>query len=85
MSFESFLEYQVRWTEAFSIEGAESLIPGLDEAVNHGARHGVEEFVLGMAHRGRLNVLTNIFGKPRKQFFSEFEGRRLTISLLTVM
>ena len=59
----------------FSIEGAESLIPGLDEAVNHGARHGVKEFVLGMAHRGRLNVLTNIFGKPREQIFSEFEGK----------
>jgi 2-oxoglutarate dehydrogenase E1 component len=47
----------------------------LDEAVNHGARHGVKEFVLGMAHRGRLNVLTNIFGKPREQIFSEFEGK----------
>ena len=51
------------------------LFPGLDEAVNHGARHGVKEFVLGMAHRGRLNVLTNIFGKPREQIFSEFEGK----------
>jgi 2-oxoglutarate dehydrogenase E1 component len=47
----------------------------LDEAVNHAARNGVEEFVLGMAHRGRLNVLTNVFGKPRKQIFSEFEGK----------
>ena len=43
--------------------------------MNHGARHGVSEFVLGMAHRGRLNVLTNVFGKPRRQIFSEFEGK----------
>lgn len=75
VSFEAFLNTKFVGQKRFSIEGAESLIPGLDEAVNHGARHGVEEFVLGMAHRGRLNVLTNIFGKPRKQIFSEFEGK----------
>ena len=75
VSFEAFLNTKFVGQKRFSIEGAESLIPGLDEAVNHAARHGVEEFVLGMAHRGRLNVLTNIFGKPRKQIFSEFEGK----------
>ena len=75
VSFESFLNTKFVGQKRFSIEGAESLIPGLDEAVNHGARHGVSEFVLGMAHRGRLNVLTNVFGKPRKQIFSEFEGK----------
>jgi len=75
VSFESFLNTKFVGQKRFSIEGAESLIPGLDEAVNHGARHGVSEFVLGMAHRGRLNVLTNVFGKPRRQIFSEFEGK----------
>ena len=75
VSFESFLNTKFVGQKRFSIEGAESLIPGLDEAVNHGARNGVSEFVLGMAHRGRLNVLTNIFGKPRRQIFSEFEGK----------
>ncbi|MDG1919026.1 MAG: 2-oxoglutarate dehydrogenase E1 component [Schleiferiaceae bacterium] len=75
VSFESFLNTKFVGQKRFSIEGAEALIPGLDEAVNHGARYGVKEFVLGMAHRGRLNVLTNIFGKPRKQIFSEFEGK----------
>lgn len=64
VSFEAFLNTKFVGQKRFSIEGAESLIPGLDEAVNHGARHGVQEFVLGMAHRGRLNVLTNIFAKP---------------------
>jgi 2-oxoglutarate dehydrogenase E1 component len=75
VSFESFLNTKFVGQKRFSIEGAESLIPGIDEAINHAARHGVQEFVLGMAHRGRLNVLTNIFGKPRKQIFSEFEGK----------
>jgi len=75
VSFESFLNTKFVGQKRFSIEGAEALIPGLDEAVNHGARHGVKEFVLGMAHRGRLNVLTNVFGKPRTQIFSEFEGK----------
>ena len=75
VSFESFLNTKFVGQKRFSIEGAEALIPGLDEAVNHGARYGVKEFVLGMAHRGRLNVLTNVFGKPRRQIFSEFEGK----------
>jgi 2-oxoglutarate dehydrogenase E1 component len=75
VSFESFLNTKFVGQKRFSIEGAEALIPGLDEAVNHGARYGEKEFVLGMAHRGRLNVLTNVFGKPRKQIFSEFEGK----------
>lgn len=75
VSFEAFLNTKFVGQKRFSIEGAESLIPALDEAVEHGAKHGVEEYVLGMAHRGRLNVLTNVFGKPRKQIFSEFEGK----------
>ncbi|MDA0898871.1 MAG: 2-oxoglutarate dehydrogenase E1 component [Bacteroidetes bacterium] len=75
VSFEAFLNTKFVGQKRFSIEGAEALIPGLDEVVNHGARYGVKEFVLGMAHRGRLNVLTNVFGKPRKQIFSEFEGK----------
>lgn len=75
VSFEAFLNTKFVGQKRFSIEGAESLIPGLAEAINHAARHGVEEFVLGMAHRGRLNVLTNIFGKPRERIFSEFEGK----------
>ena len=75
VSFEVFLNTKFVGQKRFSIEGAESLIPVLAEAINHAARHGVEEFVLGMAHRGRLNVLTNIFGKPREQIFYEFEGK----------
>lgn len=75
VSFESFLNTKFVGQKRFSIEGAESLIPALDFAVEYAMQEGVEEFVMGMAHRGRLNVLSNIFGKPRKQIFSEFEGK----------
>ena len=57
------------------MEGAESLIPALDALVEHSSELGVEEFVMGMAHRGRLNVLANIFNKTYKEIFSEFEGK----------
>ena len=59
----------------FSLEGGESLIPALDAVVEAAADQGVEEFVMGMAHRGRLNTLTNIFGKSTKDIFSEFDGK----------
>lgn len=75
VSFEAFLNTKFVGQKRFSIEGAESLIPALEFAIQYGVSEGVEEFVMGMAHRGRLNVLSNIFGKPRKQIFSEFEGK----------
>ncbi|WPL17785.1 2-oxoglutarate dehydrogenase E1 component [Thiorhodovibrio winogradskyi] len=59
----------------FSLEGGEALIPLLDELIQRAGRDGVRELVIGMAHRGRLNVLTNIFGKPPQDIFAEFEGR----------
>ena len=75
VAFEAFLNTKFVGQKRFSIEGAESLIPGLDFMLQRGAELGVEEVVLGMAHRGRLNVLTNVFGKPASQIFSEFEGK----------
>lgn len=75
VSFESFLNTKFVGQKRFSIEGGESLIPGLDFMLQRAAELGVQEVVLGMAHRGRLNVLTNVFGKPHKQVFSEFEGK----------
>ena len=75
VSFENFLHTKYVGQKRFSLEGGESLIPALDAVVEAAADHGVEEFVMGMAHRGRLNTLTNIFGKSSKDIFSEFDGK----------
>ena len=75
VAFESFLNTKFVGQKRFSIEGAESVIPGLDFLLQRAAEIGGKEVVLGMAHRGRLNVFTNIFGKPTSQIFSEFEGK----------
>ena len=73
--FEQFLQKKFVGQKRFSIEGAESLIPALDALIEKGAELGIKEFVMGMAHRGRLNVLANIFNKTYKEIFSEFEGK----------
>ena len=71
--FEEFLQKKFLGAKRFSLEGGESLIPLLDMAVEEAARHGVREIVLGMAHRGRINVLANILDKPPAEIFFEFE------------
>lgn len=73
--FENFLGTKFLGQKRFSLEGAESLIPALDSVISKGADIGIQEFVIGMAHRGRLNVLTNILGKSYESIFSEFEGK----------
>ena len=75
VSFENFLHTKYVGQKRFSLEGGESLIPALDAVVEAAADQGVEEFVMGMAHRGRLNTLTNIFGKSSRDIFSEFDGK----------
>ncbi|MEO1009699.1 MAG: 2-oxoglutarate dehydrogenase E1 component [Bacteroidota bacterium] len=75
VAFESFLHTKYVGQKRFSLEGNETLIPALDAIVERAAGLGVEQFVMGMAHRGRLNVLTNIFGKSAKDIFSEFDGK----------
>ncbi len=72
-AFERFLHTRYPGEKRFSLEGAESLIPLLDRIVNEAPEFGVEELALGMAHRGRLNVLNNIVGKTYEQIFTEFE------------
>ena len=74
-SFEAFLGKKFVGQKRFSIEGGEALIPALDTLVNRGSELGVEYFVMGMAHRGRLNSLANIFEKRPRDIFSEFEGK----------
>jgi len=75
VSFESFLHTKYVGQKRFSLEGNETLIPALDSLIENAAKHGVKEFVMGMAHRGRLSTLTNIFGKSAKDIFSEFDGK----------
>ena len=75
VAFESFLHTKFVGQKRFSLEGGESIIPALDTVVEYGAELGVEEFVIGMAHRGRLNVLANVLGKTYNDIFAEFEGK----------
>lgn len=72
-SFEKFIDKKYLGHKRFSLEGSETLIPILDFLLNDAAEDGVKEIMLGMAHRGRLNVLANIIGKPLASIFSEFE------------
>ncbi|MFI7573569.1 multifunctional oxoglutarate decarboxylase/oxoglutarate dehydrogenase thiamine pyrophosphate-binding subunit/dihydrolipoyllysine-residue succinyltransferase subunit [Micromonospora sp. NPDC049497] len=73
-AFETFLQTKYVGQKRFSLEGGESLIPLLGEVLEASAEGGLDEVVIGMAHRGRLNVLANIVGKPYEKIFSEFEG-----------
>jgi len=72
---ERYLHTKYVGQKRFSLEGADALIASLNELIQAGGQSGVEEFVLGMAHRGRLNVLVNVLGKSPGQLFSEFEGK----------
>lgn len=74
-NFEAYLGKKFVGQKRFSIEGGEALIPALETLVNKGSDLGVEYFVMGMAHRGRLNTLINIFQKRPQDIFSEFEGK----------
>ncbi|WP_210686862.1 multifunctional oxoglutarate decarboxylase/oxoglutarate dehydrogenase thiamine pyrophosphate-binding subunit/dihydrolipoyllysine-residue succinyltransferase subunit [Mycolicibacterium sp. GESEQ-9] len=73
-AFETFLQTKYVGQKRFSLEGAETVIPMMDAAIDQAAEHGLAEVVIGMPHRGRLNVLANIVGKPYSQIFTEFEG-----------
>lgn len=73
-AFETFLQTKYVGQKRFSLEGAETVIPMMDAAIDQCAEHALAEVVIGMPHRGRLNVLANIVGKPYSQIFTEFEG-----------
>ncbi|MSQ69805.1 MAG: 2-oxoglutarate dehydrogenase E1 component [Betaproteobacteria bacterium] len=74
-TLEKYLHTRYVGQKRFSLEGGETLIACLDESVQRAGAHGIEEFVIGMAHRGRLNVLVNTLGKTPGELFSEFEGK----------
>ncbi|MGL5114770.1 MAG: 2-oxoglutarate dehydrogenase E1 component, partial [Beijerinckiaceae bacterium] len=72
--FEKFLDVKYTGTKRFGLDGGESLIPALEQIIKRGGNLGVKEVVLGMAHRGRLNVLTQVMNKPHRALFHEFKG-----------
>lgn len=74
VGFENFIHKKFVGQKRFSLEGGEALIPALDAVIGHGAELGISEFVIGMSHRGRLNVLTNILEKPYSHVFKEYVG-----------
>ncbi len=75
VSFEAFLQKKFVGQKRFSLEGGECLIPALDTIIEAAAEKGLQDFVMGMAHRGRLSTLANIFGKSTQAIFGEFEGK----------
>ncbi|MBL4624157.1 MAG: 2-oxoglutarate dehydrogenase E1 component [Flavobacteriales bacterium] len=81
VGFEQFLHKKYVGQKRFSLEGGESLIPALDAIVEKGSELGIQEFIMGMAHRGRLNVLANIFNKKHEDIFNEFEGKEFEENL----
>ncbi len=72
--FEKFIDVKYTGTKRFGLDGGEALIPALEQIIKRGGNLGVKEIVLGMAHRGRLNVLTQVLGKPHRALFHEFKG-----------
>ncbi len=72
--FEKFLDVKYKGTKRFGLDGGEALIPGLEQIIKRGGQLGVQDIILGMAHRGRLNVLTNVMSKPLRAVFHEFKG-----------
>jgi 2-oxoglutarate dehydrogenase E1 component len=82
-TLEKYLHTRYVGQKRFSLEGGETLIACMDEIVQRAGSQGVEELVVGMAHRGRLNVLVNTLGKSPKELFSEFEGKYSTEALVS--
>ena len=72
--FEQYIDIKYKGTKRFGLDGAESLIPALEQIIKRGGQMGLKEIVLGMPHRGRLNVLANVLGKPHRAIFNEFKG-----------
>jgi 2-oxoglutarate dehydrogenase E1 component len=72
--FEKFCDVRYTGTKRFGLDGGEAMVPALEQIIKRGGNLGVKEIVLGMAHRGRLNVLANVMGKPHRAIFNEFKG-----------
>ena len=73
-AFETFADVKYTGTKRFGLDGAEAMVPALEQIIKRGGQQGVKEIVIGMAHRGRLNVLANVMSKPLRAIFNEFKG-----------
>ncbi|MGE3065756.1 MAG: 2-oxoglutarate dehydrogenase E1 component [Hyphomicrobiaceae bacterium] len=73
-TFEKFADVKYTGTKRFGLDGAESMVPALEQIIKRGGQLGIKEIVMGMAHRGRLNVLSNVMAKPHRAVFNEFRG-----------
>ena len=73
-AFEKFSDVKYTGTKRFGLDGGEAMVPALEQIIKRGGQLGLKEIVLGMAHRGRLNVLANVMGKPHRAIFNEFKG-----------
>ncbi|WOJ90573.1 2-oxoglutarate dehydrogenase E1 component [Methylocapsa polymorpha] len=76
--FEKFLDLKYTGTKRFGLDGGEAMVPALEQIIKRGGALGVKDIVLGMAHRGRLNVLSQVMGKPHRAIFHEFKGGSFT-------
>ena len=76
--FEKFLDVKYTGTKRFGLDGAEAMVPALEQIIKRGGALGVQDIVLGMAHRGQLNVLSQVMGKPHQAIFNEFKGGSFT-------
>ncbi|MEM9278708.1 MAG: 2-oxoglutarate dehydrogenase E1 component, partial [Pseudomonadota bacterium] len=72
--FEQFIDIKYKGTKRFGLDGGEAMVPALEQIIKRGGQMGLKEIILGMAHRGRLNVLANVMGKPHRAIFNEFKG-----------
>ncbi|MEM7214023.1 MAG: 2-oxoglutarate dehydrogenase E1 component [Pseudomonadota bacterium] len=72
--FEQFIDIKYKGTKRFGLDGGEAMVPALEQIMKRGGQMGLKEIILGMAHRGRLNVLANVMGKPHRAIFNEFKG-----------
>jgi len=73
-TFEKFADVKYTGTKRFGLDGGEAMVPALEQIIKRGGQLGIKEIVIGMAHRGRLNVLANVMGKPHRAIFNEFKG-----------
>ncbi|KAB2920355.1 MAG: 2-oxoglutarate dehydrogenase E1 component [Hyphomicrobiaceae bacterium] len=73
-TFEKFADVKYTGTKRFGLDGGEAMVPALEQIIKRGGQLGIKDIVIGMAHRGRLNVLANVMGKPHRAIFNEFKG-----------